>query len=130
MEASHIIYLDTHVVVWLYADKGKRLSASARRFIEESQSILISPMVLLELDFLYEINRITCGSGPVFAYLHERIHLEICKKPFFSVVAQASDQSWTRDPFDRLITAHAALDENILITKDETIRNHYANSAW
>lgn len=125
-----MIYLDTHVVVWLYGDKGRRLSASARRLIEESQSILISPMVLLELDFLYEINRLACGAGSVFAYLHERINLETCKKPFFSIVAEASNQSWTRDPFDRLITAHAALDGNTLITKDVTIQNHYANSVW
>ena len=125
-----MIYLDTHVVVWLYVDKGRRLSVSARRLIEESQSILISPMVLLELDFLYEINRLSCGAGPVFSYLHERINLETCKKPFFSIVAEASKQSWTRDPFDRLITAHAALDGNTLITKDVTIQNHYANSVW
>jgi PIN domain nuclease of toxin-antitoxin system len=85
---------------------------------------------LLELDFLYEINRLACGAGPVFPYLHERINLETCKKPFFSVVAEASNQSWTRDPFDRLITAHAALNGNTLITKDITIHNHYANSVW
>ncbi len=125
-----MIYLDTHVVVWLYADGGKRLSASARRLIEESQEIFISPMVLLELDFLYEIKRITCRSGPVFTYLHEQIHLEICNKPFYAIVNQASAQSWTRDPFDRLITAHAALNGNILITKDETIQNNYVNSVW
>jgi PIN domain nuclease of toxin-antitoxin system len=125
-----MIYLDTHVVVWLYADKGKGLSSAARLLVEESASILISPMVLLELDFLYEINRISCGSGPVFAYLHDHIILEICKKPFSSIVAQASEQIWTRDPFDRIITAHAAVDGNILITKDETIRNNYENSVW
>jgi PIN domain nuclease of toxin-antitoxin system len=125
-----MIYLDTHVVVWLYADRGVRLSNTARRIIEESHSILISPMVLLELDFLHEIKRITCGSKPVFAYLNEHIHLKICKKPFHTIVIQAADQSWTRDPFDRLITAHAALDGNILITKDETIRSNYANSTW
>jgi PIN domain nuclease of toxin-antitoxin system len=125
-----VIYLDTHVIIWLYADKGERLSDSARRFLEESSTILISPMVMLELDFLFEINRTTCGAGPVFNYLHERIRVEICEKPFSSIVAQASSQNWTRDPFDRLITAHAALDRNLLITKDETIRSHYLHAVW
>ena len=46
------------------------------------------------------------------------------------IVSQASAQSWTRDPFNRLITAHAALNGNILITKDETIQHNYVNSAW
>lgn len=53
METSTVIYLDTHVIVWLYAEKGNRLSETARRLIEESQSILISPIVMLELDFIY-----------------------------------------------------------------------------
>ena len=125
-----MIYLDTHVIVWLYADKGKRLSTTARRLIEESQSLLISPMVMLELDFLHEINRTSCGSGPVFDYLKKWINLAICDKSFSAVVLKASDQPWTRDPFDRLITAQAALDENLLITKDVTIQKYYPNASW
>jgi|GEM_PF-6324188 PIN domain nuclease of toxin-antitoxin system len=37
-----MIYLDTHVVVWLFADKDM-LSKNARRLIEQSHSIFISP---------------------------------------------------------------------------------------
>jgi PIN domain nuclease of toxin-antitoxin system len=37
---------------------------------------------------------------------------------------------WTRDPFDRLITAQAALGESTLLTKDDTIRTNYANAVW
>jgi PIN domain nuclease of toxin-antitoxin system len=37
---------------------------------------------------------------------------------------------WTRDPFDRLITAQAASYNQVLLTKDETIRKHYANAIW
>lgn len=130
METPTLIYLDTHVVVWLYADRGKRLSETARRLIEESESILISPMVLLELDFLYEIKRTTCGSIVVFDYLKDRLGLAVCNKSFSNVVSQASLQTWTRDPFDRLITAQAALDAAILITKDEIIRANYNHARW
>ena len=42
-----MIYLDTHVVLWLYALKGKRLSKRACQLIEESATIFISSMVLL-----------------------------------------------------------------------------------
>lgn len=124
-----MIYLDTHVVVWLFADKDM-LSKNARMLIEESHSIFISPMVLLELDFLYEIQRITRGSQSVYDYLHDRIGLSLCEKPFSTVVQKASKQSWTRDPFDRLITSHAALDENILLTRDEIIRRNYPFAKW
>ncbi len=125
-----MIYLDTHVVIWLFTDKGKRLSTDARLLIENAYSILISPMVLLELDFLNEIHRITLGSESVYDYLHDRIGLTICEKSFSSVVHMATEQSWTRDPFDRLITSHAALDQNILVTKDETIRKNYSLAKW
>jgi len=64
-----MIYLDTHVVIWLYARKGEGLSTRARRLIEDEPEIAISPMVLLELDYLHEIGRTTLGSTPVYDYL-------------------------------------------------------------
>jgi PIN domain nuclease of toxin-antitoxin system len=125
-----MIYLDTHVVIWLFKDRGKGLSTDARQLIETTDVIFISPMVLLELDFLKEIQRITLGSRPVYDYLHDRLGLSICEKPFSAVVQKAAEQSWTRDPFDRLITSQAALDQNILITKDENIRKYYPHATW
>lgn len=57
-----MIYLDTHVVLWLYLRKGEGLSSKARYLIEFEPEIFISPMVLLELDYLYEIERTTLPS--------------------------------------------------------------------
>jgi len=125
-----VIYLDTHVVVWLYARKGVGLSKAARQLIEDDVMIAISPMVLLELDYLNETGRTTLGSGPVYDYLHKRIDLRLCEKPFAEVIRFASQQTWTRDPFDRIIVAQAAIDSNVLITKDEVIREHYAHAVW
>ena len=123
-------YLDTHVVLWLYLQKGRGLSERARWLIEYDLEILISPMVLLEVDYLYEIGRTTLGSEPVFQYLHQQIGLKACKKPFIDVVQTASKLSWTRDPFDRLITAQAQLEQNSLITKDSMILEHYEHAVW
>jgi len=125
-----MIYLDTHVLIWLFTDRGQGLSTVARQLIEKNHSIFISPMVMLELDFLKEIHRITLGSQPVFEYLNDKIGLSLCEKPFSSVVHKAAEQSWTRDPFDRIITSQAALDQNILVTKDETIRKNYHHAIW
>ena len=44
-----MIYLDTHVVLWLYLRRGQGLSDRARRLLEYEPEILISPMVLLEV---------------------------------------------------------------------------------
>ena len=37
---------------------------------------------------------------------------------------------WTRDPFDRLITAQAAVDDSPLLTKDDTIHTYYPKAVW
>lgn len=125
-----MIYLDTHVVLWLYARKGEGLSARARRLIEDEPEIAISPMVLLELDYLYEIGRTTLSSAPVYDYLYQHIEIQVCKKSFTDIIRMASKQTWTRDPFDRIITAQAAIDRNNLITKDKTIRKNYKKAVW
>ena len=125
-----MIYLDTHVVLWLYLRKGEGISERARQSIEYEPEILISPMALLELDYLHEIGRTKLGSAPVFNYLHQQIDLQVCQKSFADVIRTASELSWTRDPFDRIITAQAATDGNSLITKDQIILHHYENAVW
>jgi PIN domain nuclease of toxin-antitoxin system len=125
-----MIYLDTHVILWMYARGGKGLSARAKHLIENDRDILISPMVLLELDYLHEVGQTTLASTPVYNYLHQRIDLQVCKKAFADVIRTASQHSWTRDPFDRIITAQAAIDNNSLITKDKIIREHYEHAIW
>jgi len=112
-----MIYLDTHVVLWLYLRRGEGLSERARHSIEYEPEILTSPMVSLELDYLHEVGRTSLGSTPVIDYLHQQLGLQVCQKYFIEVVRSASQLSWTRDPFDRVITAQPAIDRNRLITK-------------
>lgn len=46
---------------------------------------------------------------------------------FFSppIIEAALEQPWTRDPFDRIVVAHAALRESPLVTRDRNVRGHY-----
>jgi PIN domain nuclease of toxin-antitoxin system len=37
---------------------------------------------------------------------------------------------WTKDPFDRLIVAHALAADAILLTADGTIREHCPQASW
>jgi PIN domain nuclease of toxin-antitoxin system len=39
-------------------------------------------------------------------------------------------QSWTRDPFDRLIVGQASANGAVLVTKDAGIRQNYKQSIW
>lgn len=92
--------------------------------------VFISPIVRLELQYLYEIQRIKDNANVIVADLSHRIGLQVCEKDFDVVVSQAMAVSWTRDPFDRLIVANAALQEDVLISKDQNILDHYTHARW
>jgi PIN domain nuclease of toxin-antitoxin system len=130
MAGGPVIYLDTHVVVWIYAFGSEKLSRRACQLIEQSDKVLISPIVLLEIELLGEIGKLNVGSKTIFEFLTARGLLEVSESEFGKVVHTALDQKWTRDPFDRLITAQAALNGATLITKDRTIRDNYSRAAW
>jgi len=125
-----VIYLDTHVSVWLYASVGKSISPAAYAAIEAAEDMRVSPMVLFEIDFLHEIKRINVSSNEIFTYLHHHLGLTVCDRSFGDVVANASAHGWTRDPFDRLIVAQAALGKDQLISKDAMIQSHYPETLW
>lgn len=124
-----LIYLDTHVVVWLYTGQVKKLSADVRDLINENP-IYISAIVRLELQYLYDIKRVTDEANEILLDLSDRIGLKICDKSFNSIIGRALDLSWTRDPFDRIIVANALLNNCILVTKDQLILENYANAKW
>ena len=124
-----MIHLDTHVLVWLYEKKRERFSDRALSLIE-SEDLAISPMVLLELQYLFDIDRILASPRAISAYLGERLGLHLDASPFQKVAEKAFDLTWTRDPFDRIITAQAALGDTTLLSKDSTILKNYARAAW
>ena len=124
-----MIYLDTHIVVWLYAGLLEKFSQSIQAILNENE-ILISPIVRLELEYLYEIERVREPAHVLVADLADRIGLRVCEKDFNAVVSQAIKLTWTRDPFDRLIVANAALNDNILISRDQNILDFYPHARW
>lgn len=58
------IYLDTHAVVWLYTNELHKFSKNTLKILESS-NLLISPMVKLELEYLYQKGRINGGAEQV-----------------------------------------------------------------
>lgn len=123
-------YLDTHVAVWLHDGLVERLSAAARDAIE-ANDLLISPMVLLEFQYLRERKRIRVDAAELFAYLNATFGVALCTFPFPAVAQEALSVSWTADPFDRIIVAQASSNRGAaLITADTQIRKHYERAVW
>jgi len=123
-------YLDTNVVLRLAQGDLKKISKTAQKAIER-YNLFVSPMVWLEVQYIFEIGRITMPASKIFAHLDSTIGLSNCPIPFADVARAACDESWTRDAFDRLIVAHARHAANApLITADEEIRAHYKAAIW
>lgn len=124
-----MLYLDTHVLAWLYAGRTELLPEGARRQLGSSE-IRISPVVMLELQYLYEIERLTQPAAEVVGTLTEDLGLVLCDLPFATVARASLDQSWTRDPFDRMIVGQASHVDSPLLTKDRTILENYPRAVW
>ena len=124
-----LIYLDTHVVIWLYDALTDRLSKAAAEAIEDND-LVISRMVELELQFLHEIDRIRVKPAEIIRHLSTQIGLRLSDVSLERIVREAMGIGWTRDVFDRLIAAESAATNLALITKDRTIRAHHKLSIW
>jgi PIN domain nuclease of toxin-antitoxin system len=125
-----VIYLDTHVVAWLYGLGPASLTPKVAQLLEETADIRISPMVRLELQYLYEIGRVGQPPLPVLDALQSNLGLVMCDAGFPAIVRAAESQDWTRDPFDRLIVAQASLFDAPLVSKDATIQANYPYAIW
>lgn len=90
----------------------------------------MSPVVELELTYLYEVGRVSEPAARPLTALRGSIGLEVADVSTAQLVQAAADLSWTRDPFDRLIAAHAIVANVPLVTADETIRRNLSLAVW
>jgi PIN domain nuclease of toxin-antitoxin system len=123
-----VVHLDTHLVLWLYEALEAKFRPALRHL--EGKEIAISPMALLEVQYLHEIGRSRAGAAAVFSSLAETSGLALTRTPWDDVVRVALGLGWTRDPFDRLIAATAMVEGALLVTADARLRQHCPNAAW
>lgn len=124
-----LTHVDTHVLVWLYAGLLERFPETIRARLA-SDELVASPVACLELQYLFEIGRITEPARAVVAELERTVALRTSSQPLAAVVAQSLALSWTRDPFDRLIVGDALAAGAVLVTKNERIRAHVPSAVW
>jgi PIN domain nuclease of toxin-antitoxin system len=125
-----IAYLDTHVVIWLCENKPGKFSGPALDAIN-NHDLLISPAVLIELNFLQQIGRVIRSPLDLARQLRTQLGVQVCDHSFADMAETALFETWTRDPFDLLIVAHAkANNYSPLVTQDEKIRLNYPKSVW
>jgi len=125
-----ISYLDTDVAIFLHAGDASRLTQRAAEQIE-SADLLVSAMVMLELEMLYEKGAIAYTASQILSDLNQQIGVSVCQFPMAVVMSSALRVKWTREPGDRIIVANAiANNEAPLVTSDRRINEQYPNAVW
>ena len=108
-----MILLDTHAAIWVA--RGHRRAAMLRQY----PRLYVSPVSVLEIQFLTEIGRVKgTFANPVTVFAADPRWL-VDEPPATKWFMAACDVGWTRDPFDRLLVAHARGRGWKLATADE-----------
>ena len=123
-------YLDTNIAIFLHAGHGARITPRAIEQIERTD-LLVSAMVMLELEMLYEKGAIQYSASQILSDLNQQLGVSVCQLPMAVVMSSALRVKWTREPGDRVIVANAiANNEAPLITSDRRIQAEYPNAIW
>jgi PIN domain nuclease of toxin-antitoxin system len=118
-----VILLDTHAVIWLA--QGHRRA----RPLEKFPRLYLSPATVLEVQFLAEAGRLTLRAGSSATVLAGDDRWRLDDPPAAKWFSAACDLAWTRDPFDRLLAAHARVRGWKLATADEALLAHLPPSS-
>jgi len=110
-----MILLDTNAIIWVITRHRR-----GRGLMRQSTGLAISPASLLELNMLVTLGRIRVRLQDVI----EDDRWAVDDPPAVEWFTRAADEGWTRDPFDRLIVAHARLRRARLATGDRTVLEH------
>ena len=90
----------------------------------------MSPIVVLELTYLHESGRTRGPARVVIDDMSARVGLVVVDVSAAALCSAAVGLTWTRDPFDRLIAAHAIAANLPLVTKDTALRQHLPLAWW
>lgn len=97
----------------------------------ENSELLLSAMVMLELEMLYEKGTVKYPASQILSDLNQQIGVTVCQLPMAVIMNSALGVKWTRDPGDRIIVANAiSNNEAPLVTSDRLIGENYPNAIW
>jgi predicted nucleic acid-binding protein len=114
--ATAVILLDTNAVLFLLGNHVR-----ARPLARHAGRLIFSPMTLLELQFLHEVGRGRFLTRTPLAAVMSDPRWNVDDPPLAGVMTHAITLGWTRDPFDRLIAAHALYRGWRLATSDAVL---------
>ncbi len=107
----------------------EKLTENSKKAIEDCD-VLISQMVRLELQYLFEIGRIKLKPSMMIKSLSRSINLKVSDFPLSEIIDEALKIDWTRDVFDRLLVAETKAKGAGFITADDDIGAKLKQAIW
>ncbi|MGC6372033.1 type II toxin-antitoxin system VapC family toxin [Pseudomonas sp. K2I15] len=116
------VLLDTHILLWALSDDPK-LSAKARKLIENAAEIYVSAATFWELAIKVGLGKLNVNLEEIREYCQESGYVEL---PITSehAIAVKDLEHHHRDPFDRLIIATAISEPMKLLTADPVVAKY------
>jgi PIN domain nuclease of toxin-antitoxin system len=109
-----VTLLDTNAIIWLHLGHPR-----SRPLQRHPGRLSISPASVLELQYLTEAGKLALRGG-VMDLAHDPAWV-LDDPPSADWFEEATDVTWTRDPFDRLLVAHARVRGWRLATGDRLL---------
>lgn len=117
------LLLDTHFLLWILLDVPR---LDAYPWIDRYRPWGVSPVSFLEIRFLSEVGRLEARLPELMRAVGSDPRFVIDEVPLIPLIEHALPLAWTRDPFDRLLTAHSSARRVHFCTLDRRIRDHHA----
>ncbi len=116
------ILLDTHFLIWLVLGSNRLKEFT---WLDKYRPWGVSPISLLEAQYLAEVGRIEIENPEFTETLLNDPRFLVDEIPLLSLIRHATPIAWTRDPFDRLLSAHSAARRTPFCTIDQLVlENH------
>lgn len=124
--------IDTHALIWAVDDPG-RLGAEAFRTISDSANeILFSAVSIWELGIKIGLGKLTL-SLPFRAWMEQAaadLRLTILPITIECAAVQSSLESHHRDPFDRMLVAHALVENASVLSFGSIFDRYGVHRIW
>jgi len=122
------LMLDTHALIWAL-EGSARLSRGARRAIEDrSNEVFVSAASALEIAIKKAMGRLRIPDDLIAAVDRSGF----VRRPLGFAEAERLERlpHHHRDPFDRMLIAHAMEEKCAMVTRDEQIARYAIDIVW
>jgi PIN domain nuclease of toxin-antitoxin system len=116
-----VILLDTNAVIWMLEGHAR-----AKPLLSSPPALYLSPVTVLELKLLVEVGKLSTAPGNSIFDVATDPRWTQDSPSSLALFSAAVDVVWTRDPFDRLLVAHARLRRWKLATGDRLLLSQLA----